>query len=179
MRDDSAKWAPATGRERGSVTIGSVTLSPVLLTRQTLISGPYEAALKLAGMRFATGWPEPVDGDTYALRLRRDRILVINGLALEDGWHDAAGLAVSDMSSGYAALELKGSNAFAVLQRGTEISRTQPSASVARLFYGHAAFIYARGPGCYRLHCGAAQLESVWELLATFAEQADSQAQAT
>ncbi len=83
------------------------------------------------------------------------------------------------MTSGYAVIELTGAAAFAVLQLRIEISSQLPSASVARLFSGHVALLYASGPARYRLHCQAAALESLWELLATFAKQADSYAQET
>ena len=70
---------------------------------------------------------------TYALAMRRDRMLVVNGPMLQDGWHDS-GYAVSDMSSAHVAFEFEGSATMDLLSRGTEIDFNNKSAGVARRF---------------------------------------------
>ena len=173
MRNDSQKWTPAQGWARPPVQVGPRTLSCLRPLRQTLISGPVPAALDLAGLPVATGWPEPATGACYAVRLRRDRILVVGGAALPEGWTER--LAISDMSSGYAVLELTGADLLPVLQRGTEISWQGVSASAARAFFGYAAVIYPHTDRARcRIHVSAAHLDGLWDLLGTFLRQADS-----
>ena len=98
MRDDRQKWAPSQSDSPATVETDLVRISGVSSDRLTLISGPVQQALAKCGMQIAAGWPDPVSSDSYALRLRRDRILVVNGPALEDGWDADNGVAISDMT---------------------------------------------------------------------------------
>ena len=120
MRDDRDKWAPALGAERPPIENDHLRLSVVKIERQTLISGPYEKCLDICKLPHATGWPQIATGNNYAIRLRRDRILVVDGPSLEDGWHDDAGVSVSDMSSAYILVEIKGEDALDLLNRGVD-----------------------------------------------------------
>ncbi len=171
MRDDSARWDPAAGLDREAFQTPAVTLKILRPNRQTLISGPYPAALQCANVETATGWPEAALGDHYAVRLRRDRILVINGDALSDGWHAAKGVAVSDMTGGYAMLALGGPKAFDLLRRGTEITPDAASKSVLRGFHGYPVMLYSHGAGQFRLHIPSAMVDGFWSLLADLARQ--------
>ena len=172
MRNDNAKWHPASGLDRPVLSAPGCEIQIVQPELQTLISGPYNDALKLAGISTATGWPERAKGECYAVRLRRDRILVVNGPELADGWHDVEGLAVSDMTDGYAILELSGANAMSVLRRGTEISLNEPSASVTRGFSGYGTLIYRfEQIDRFRVHCPRGFLEGLWSLMQSYAEQ--------
>lgn len=173
MRNDNARWRPAQGMDRPAFSVSNIDLRLVRPRRQTLISGPYAKALALAGVKAATGWPDIASGTPYAVRLRRDRILLVDGPALRDGWHEAAGVAVSDMTDGYAVIELAGSGALSVLRRGTEISADMPSASVARGFGGYATLIYAfKAEDRFRLHLPRGFLEGFWALMVTYMEHA-------
>ena len=175
MRNDNARWQPAEGLERPAFTTSTFALRLVRPRRQTLISGPHASALALAGVAGATGWPGPAMAETYALRLRRDRILVVNGPELADGWHAQEGLAVSDMTDGYAVLEMSGTDAMSILRRGTEIALNEPSASAARGFAGYSTLIYSCGAqNRYRVHVPRGDLEGLWALLLSFAEQVDT-----
>ena len=152
MRDDSRRW-PEFNLDKAPVKLGDVILSSAKVARQTVISGPLENALKLCGLEKAQGWPDVVTEETYALRLRRDRILVVNGPPLEDGWHAEHGLAVSDMSGGLVVFEIDGPGALPILRRGTEINVNEPSLSVTRRLWGHATEIYRyQGNNRLRLH---------------------------
>lgn len=173
MRNDNAKWQPAQGLNSVPLSLPDLEMKPVAPTRQTLISGPYKDALALAGLEAASGWPDIATGSPYALRLRCDRILVVDGPELADGWHEAEGLAVSDVTDGYAVIELSGPVAAGTLQRGTEISVNARSASVNRGFAGYCTMIYAfEDKGRFRIHVARAHLEGLWALLASYAEQA-------
>ena len=133
MRNDSANWTPAAPLARAPVEIAETRLEVIVPERQTLLSGSIGALLEMSGVETATGWPKPATGESYALCLRRDRILRVNGTALEDGWYEAVGVAVSDMTDGYAVIQVSGPSALSVLKRGTEIDPSEPSAATARL----------------------------------------------
>jgi hypothetical protein len=147
----------------------------VVPERQTVISGPYRACLNLSGFQQAVGWPHAEPGESYALRLRRDRVLVVNGPVLADGWNAEHGVAVSDMTDGFAVIDLQGSDCLFVLRRGTEVSIEMPSASCIRLFAGHEVILFSRGTDAYRLHVARGHLEAIWVLLTTYAIQASEQ----
>lgn len=177
MRDDSTRWTPALGTDRVAEQSGGVTLMSFRPARQTLISGPVSAALNLSNILSAIGWPEPAGKDSYALRLRRDRILVVNGPALADGWHDDHGLAVSDVTDGYIACQLNGPGALDVVNRGTEIDWTVPSGSVSRRFAGFSVLIYAMDAASICLHVPHSQFDGLWQLLNTFRKAHDESLQ--
>ena len=169
MRKDNHRWdAPVADKslERPGLSIRQVSLN-----RMTLISGPFPETLRAAGLAHAVGWPDIAIGPSYALRLRRDRILVADGPDLSEGWNADTGLAISDMTSGYAVFEIAGQKAMGFLQRGTEISTGKPSASVNRAFHGLAAMIYAwETKECFRLHVASPMQETFWHLAGKLAD---------
>lgn len=154
MRDDRHRWAPPGAAEETHV-LGEDRLTPVTGLRQTLISGP--KVLREA----VVGWPEVAEGEGYRLALRRDRVLEINGETRVPGWDADAQCAVSNADTLYAVFVLAGPGAFGLLQRGTEISLTTPSRSVARLFFGLPVLLYRRDDDTYRLHVPSAQSEAL------------------
>lgn len=173
MRNDNAKWAPAQGMSFDPHVTKNATLKRVQPERQTLLSGPFARLLEMINVSDATGWPAPASGSSYALRLRRDRILSVNGPPIEEGWHEASGCAVSDMTDGFAVISLSGPDALTVLQRGTEINPAEPSASAARLFGSYGVILYAYGSDqTYRFHVQRAHLDGLWDLLQTYIQQA-------
>ncbi len=176
MRDDSTRWTAASGYERPDININGLQISVIRPWRQTLISGPISKGLELGDQKKAVGWPEITKGKKYTIRIRRDRILVINGPAIEDGWYQDKHLAVSDMSSAYAVIQLDGVLADSLLKRGTELDMGIPSGSVARVFHGFETFIYRwQSNDIFRLHIQFGYLESIWLLLQNFADQASAQ----
>ncbi len=165
MRDDSLKWDAPLGNTRADIAGDGYRASLIQLARQTVLSGPIETCLKIATQNTAFGWPEIASGKIYALRLRRDRILSVNGPGLPDGWHNH-GVAISDMTGAYAVIEVNGPRAIDLLNRGTELDTALPSGSVARQFHGFATLIYRwQSQTCYRLHVERCYLEAIWRHL--------------
>lgn len=156
MRDDSKNW-PIAAPLSDPITTPEIRVEQITLSRQTLVSGTAGLSHFNATLGPAIGWPEVALGPSYAVALRRDRVLLIDGPVLADGWHDDGDLAVSDMTSGYAVFELTGSALMRVLQHGTEITRDLPSASAARSFAGFPVIIYHFGTiDAARIHVPAA-----------------------
>ena len=167
MAERSDRWEPPLPEARGPVTGAGVTLSLCPLPRQTVLSGPVGNCLALAGQAGATGWPEPAAGDSYALRLRRDRILVVNGPDLADGWVGRSGVAVSDMTGAYVVFEITGPRALEILATGTELDPGLASGSVMRRFHRQEGLLYRwQDFDTYRVHVQRWHFDAMWRLLA-------------
>ncbi|WP_299949637.1 hypothetical protein [uncultured Ruegeria sp.] len=167
MRDDRHKWSPALGHARPALTAENIEVGVVTLKRQTVISGALNDCLAACGIDAATaGGTEMAVGDAYALRQRRDRLLVVNAPGLSDGWHVDRNIAVSDFSAAYAVISLAGSNAERLIATGTEFVGDAPSPSVSRLWHGFGTLLYRHNqPQSYRMHVRAAHVEAVWEMI--------------
>lgn len=167
MRNDNTKWDAPLGETRADVDGNRARLSLCQPARQTILSGPISQCLALAKQPSANAWPEIANGESYAIRLRRDRVLAVNGPALADGWHEGAGVAASDMTGGYVVFELSGPRALDILKTGTELALNQPSGGAMRRFHRQEVAIYRwHSADTYRLHAQRGQLESLWHLLA-------------
>ncbi|MEM7209099.1 MAG: hypothetical protein AAF434_14850 [Pseudomonadota bacterium] len=161
MRDDRHRW-PATADFNAPIDLGSATLTPVPLTRQTLVSGPdVRAQINQA----LIGWPDIVENDSYAIACRRDRIMRINGPDAREGWDAANNQAISDASDAYAVFDLTGTDAMDLLKRGAEISLQSPSKSVARILFGLGVFLYRVGDKVFRLHVARCDADALVGLL--------------
>jgi len=158
MRDDRKKWDPPAQFSAG-ISAAQVTVRPVRIGRQTLLSGPRIAT-------DALGWPDVATGEAYRLCLRRDRVLEIGGETRQVGWDAADKVAVSDMSFAYEVIEITGEKSFDLIQAGTEISRRRRSPSVARQFAGHLVLLYPwQDNATFRLHVNAAEAAALWLFL--------------
>ena len=174
MRDDSAKW---TLIDIANVALDGpgVALRPVHLARQTLVSGVGAQSCFQAELGAPVGWPEPARGAAYAVSLRRDRVLLVDGPALEDGWDAARGLAVSDMSGAYAVFDLSGPRIGEILARGGEIDPAQPSRSAARRFAGLGVILYHRDTADrLRFHVLAGHAQALVSAMDSFIRQIES-----
>ncbi len=157
MRDDRHKWA-AFAPDDTAIDLGGAQLSPIRLARQTLISGPnVHAQTSLPVIE----WPDIIDQDVYALSLRRDRVLVVNGPEIETGWTPGTSQAISDASDAYATFDLSGPGAFQLLQRGAELSLKTRSKSVMRALFGMHVMLYRRASERFRLHVPTAQQDGL------------------
>jgi len=142
MRNDSHKWPPAqaiVSFNETPIDLGLAILSPIVLSRQTLLSGPNVFDQVDAPL---IAWPDIVDKQRYALCLRRDRVLLVDGAEPDSGWDEKNHQAISDVSDTYAVFDLSGPHALELLQRGAEISLQTQSRSVVRLLFGLDAIIY-------------------------------------
>ncbi len=167
MRDDSKRW-DAPRAMGAAITAEGLAITPLSLPRQTLISGA-QVLRQLGGQYGApSGWPDIASGTPYALALRRDRVLLVDGPQMADGWDAATGWAISDMSGAYMVFELTGPRAMGLLRRGTEISLARPSASVARPLFGLGTLLYRHGDGeTFRIHVARGHGEALWKAFET------------
>ncbi|MGR3491599.1 MAG: hypothetical protein ACU0DW_06025 [Shimia sp.] len=143
MRNDNARWdVPHTGD-------AGLTLTWQDLGAQMLVSG----TTVLSEMGPMVDWPTPAEGTRYAVCLRRDRVMCVGDFGLEPGFDPARGLAVTDVSDGYAVLDVQGPGALDALQRGGELRLDTPSRSAARRLFGVDVVLYRyRAEDRYRIH---------------------------
>ncbi|WP_323778845.1 hypothetical protein [Leisingera sp.] len=162
MRDDSENWdAP---QPSGYVhQANGITLAPATLTRQTLLSGPRVLAQTEQPI---ASWPDIVTAQSYALPIRRDRVLLVNGSAVPEGWQDDICQAVSDASDAYSVFDISGKNALEVLRRGAELNLGIPSRSVARTLFEFEVFLYRYETEIsFRIHVASGQSEALLKFL--------------
>lgn len=165
MRDDRHLWtAPVDWTD--ALEFDGARLSAVKVTRQVLVSG------KGVHDDATIGWPDIAASGAYRISLRRDRVVEINGDARAEGWDAAQNRACSDVTNGFAVIQLTGPNAIHILKRGTEISVRQPSASVARQLFGLDVWLYRHGtPDGFRMHVAHAFEQALIGHLTTAARQ--------
>ncbi|RVC23666.1 hypothetical protein, partial [Mesorhizobium sp. M7A.F.Ca.CA.004.04.2.1] len=108
-------------------------------------------------------------GDRYAARLARDRLLVVSKspLAIATGWH-ADGFAVTAISAGLQIFEAEGMALDAFIARGTTLDPAKPSASAALSFAGISAVVY-RLDGKLRIHVDRGLATYLWTWMETAA----------
>lgn len=169
MRNDTTNWDAPHARD-AAITAPGITIQQVQLKRQTTVSG----VDVLHYFCPATGWPDVARGPSYAVALRRDRVLLLDGPPLTDGWNDKTGHAVSDMTGGYAVIDLSGEAVHDVLKRGADINPNIRSGSAARLFAGIGVILYHfDAPMRLRLHVSAAQRDTLWQTLESYVRRMD------
>lgn len=138
MRNDSAKWDRLRTAREFELS-PKVRLKRVDGLQLTLLSGP--RVLEQIDLP-QIGWPDLAPLDPHAVMMRRDRVLIVGGASLPEGWDETTNQVASDMSHGYAVFDLSGPGALDVLQVGTELFLDRPSRSAARLAFGLGLLIH-------------------------------------
>jgi len=158
MRDDADKWDVATHDNKVLVT-ENISVTQVQPDRQTMISGV--SVLNQTPLTLVE-WPGKIAKEQYALVLRRDRILEVNGPVREYGWNASMSCAISNMNDGYSVLNFSGPFALPLLTRGGFINTGDQSRSVARTLFGMPVLLYQhKMTDQFSLHIGAAHLQSL------------------
>ena len=119
---------------------------------QTLVSGDCEAAVAAIAPGAPTiGLYQRVPEAAHALRIARDRALIVTPapLALDDGFRD--GYCITRLDDGFAALEVEGEGAPLVLMQGCAEDLSAGSPSAAVLFAGLRVLLAGAQAG-FRLH---------------------------
>lgn len=177
MPDDdmnhAEKWA--TPPSLGAVLQGAgITARLIELPEQYLVSGNLAAFALASGQDVqGAGALGVAAGDSYGLRLARDRLLVVGSLAgAQPGWN-AAGYAVSPTGAGLAVIVFEGRHLPDLIGRATTIDPAAPGPSAAVSFAGVLALLYRHG-GTLRLHVERGLTAYLWRWLeAVFQEMPD------
>lgn len=182
MRDDRNRWPPAQHTTQAARVFDGVELSLWEPTAIFMVTAP---AFFLDQQLRPLAWPEaaklerlqrPAAG-RLALRLRRDRALVLEGSGggsgLQTGLREAGRVLVTDMSGGYVFARLDGPLALSLLQTGCALDPGQPSASVLRLWHGFEAMICpVAGAQAFLIGVEAPWFDALWSRLLSEAQTA-------
>lgn len=137
--------------------------------QQYLVSGDLDAASAELGFALpGVGAMELAHGNGYAVRLGRDRVLIVApaGQRPEPGWHEQ-GYAVSDMSA-LGVFEIEGLLSESVVSRATTLPVTGTGPSAAVSFAGTDACLYRHDrPDRVRLHVDPSLIDYLWTWLET------------
>jgi hypothetical protein len=165
MRDLAQKWPAVPEWEGEAIERPGLVLRTVVGLDQLLVSGDVErmrdlhpAAAQTAGLLQLTS------GDPYAVRVARDRILLVgSGLhGIHQGWHPE-GLAVTRINAGLQVLEASGTRLQGLLQRAMTVDLAEPGPCAAVSFAGFAAVVYRYGDeGTLRVHVERALAPAMW-----------------
>ncbi|MEZ5801888.1 MAG: hypothetical protein R3E51_00245 [Rhizobiaceae bacterium] len=146
----------------------SIAICLVTGLTQRLVSGdvdPFAPRDTIsAGMSGALGLAL---GERYAVRVARDRLLVVgvSPAELADGWHDE-GWAVTTVSAALRVVEARGEGIRDLLARGTTLDPDDPGPCAAMSFAGMMATIYGHAEaGTLRIHVDRGLASYLWEWL--------------
>jgi sarcosine oxidase, subunit gamma len=170
MRDLAEKWSVAPDWQSAVITAPGLVVRAVPGLNQLLVSGDLDAWARASGLDgHGVGAFGTVQGDRYAARLARDRLLVVSNtpVAVAMGWH-AEGFAVTAISAGLHVFEVEGSALDAFIARGTTLDPRQASASAALSFAGISAVVY-RHQGRLRIHVDRGLAAYLWTWMETAA----------
>ena len=154
-------WPPARRAQ------GTLILRPRLQARalsgrgSTMVSGDVEAAVTaIAPGAPILGLYALAPEGAHALRVARDRALLVTPapLGAADGWRE--GWCVTSVDDGWAAVDVDGPDAPLALAQGTSADLTGRSSSAAVLFAGLRCLLVRTDAG-FRLHVEAPWLEAL------------------
>ena len=165
MLDLARKWKPEPDWTQARLAGPTITVQAVAGVRQRLVSGDVVRFMARHGLGKDVGALGLALGDRYAVRVARDRLLVI-GLSsadVPDGWHDE-GYAVSTVSSALRLFEAKGKGVRDLLARATTIDPGNPGPCAAMFFCGTTGIVYRHGDaGTLRIHVDRGLATYLWE----------------
>jgi hypothetical protein len=154
-------WAPARGAAGLVVDRPRLAARAVAGIGQTLVSGDLAAGLAaLAPGAPLLGLYALVSEGAYALRIARDRALLVTQapLGADEGWRNGWSATASD--DAYVALDVSGPDAPLALMQGTSADLEAGSPSAAILFAGQRCLL-ARTEAGFRLHLEQPRLEAL------------------
>jgi hypothetical protein len=153
IHDSAAKWTPSPDWSQAAIDRNGWSARPVPALSQVLISGDVATALAAHAPQAAeVGMWGMAASDPIAVRIARDRCLLVSSDSLDMpfGWRD--GWAASPAGSAWFAAELAGSALAAVMREGTAVNLDGGSRSASLLFAGVPALLYRTAEDRARLH---------------------------
>ncbi len=155
-------WAPAREPVGALVEQAGFVVRARTGLGQTLMSGDLEAALTTLarGAPPMLGLYELVPRGRHALRIARDRALLVTPapIAAAQGWRD--GFCATPMDDAYAVIDVEGEGAHLVLMQATAADLRAGSPSAALMFAGQRCLL-ARTAAGFRLHVERPRLEAL------------------
>jgi hypothetical protein len=166
MRDLTTSWPAVPDWRHARLDQNDITVRSVFVTSQHLVSGNLEGFSAKVGLSDqGAGAFAEVNGGRYALRIARDRMLVVNSPAdaLDGGWHED-GHAITDVSAMYHVFEFEGSGLDALIGEAMFIDPNGQSPSASTMFAGQGAVVYYH-EGRLRVHIERGFAPFLWQWL--------------
>ncbi|AMX96381.1 hypothetical protein EOA22_34200 [Mesorhizobium sp. M7A.F.Ca.US.014.04.1.1] len=163
MRDLAEKWSVAPDWQSAVIKVPGLVVRAVCGLNQLLVSGDLDAWARASSADGnGVGAFGTAQGDRYAARLARDRLLIVSNspLAIASGWH-TDGFAVTAISAGLQMFEAEGTALDAFIARGTTLDPSQASASAALSFADISAVVY-RHDAKLRIHVDRGLAAYLW-----------------
>ncbi|ANH08875.1 sarcosine oxidase subunit gamma family protein [Shinella sp. HZN7] len=167
MLDVSSKWRPEPDWALARLSGPGIAICLVTGLTQRLVSGDVDRFLARYDLGRDVGALGLALGERYAVRVARDRLLVvgISPAELADGWHDE-GWAVTTVSAALRVVEARGEGIRDLLARGTALDPDNPGPCAAMSFAGMMATIYRHAEaGTLRIHVDRGLASYLWEWL--------------
>ncbi|RYE71778.1 MAG: hypothetical protein EOP19_31410 [Hyphomicrobiales bacterium] len=163
MRDLTSSWPAVPDWSHVILDRPDISARSLPLGSQHLVSGDLDTFAAKAGLAdTGVGAFAETKGERYALRVARDRMLVVNAPA-DGGWHPD-GYAVTDVSALYHVFEIEGPGLDALIGEATAMDPAIGSPSAAILFAGQQA-IACHHEGRLRLHVERGFAPYIWQWL--------------
>jgi sarcosine oxidase gamma subunit len=144
MRDLVATWTEVPDWATARLAAPGLEIRGVAGLEQLLVSGDLVAALRdLAEGAKPVGFHEVASGDPFAIRLARDRALIVSTreITASAGWREG-GYAATPVSGGYHVFDVSGPGIADLLGRATTLDPGAASPSATVGFAGIAAVVY-------------------------------------
>lgn len=166
VHDSATKWPAFPDWRHAMIEREGWSARPVVGLSQVLVSGDFRAALVAHAPKSAeVGLWGIASTDPVAVRIARDRVLLVGPAPFDmpSGWN--AGWAASPASDAWFVVDLDGPAVEEVIREGTaaDIGGSSPSAAI--LFAGVQAILYRRGERHARLHVEAPFGPYLWRWL--------------
>lgn len=168
MHNLAAKWPRFPDWSSSVLDRPGFVATSVSGLKQYVVSGDLDAFNTKSNLATpAVGALAIAGGDPYALRLARDRQLVVGpaDMQVECGWIDGR-FAVTDLSAGLHVFDVRGNSLDGLLERATTIDPNRPGASASIAFAGLNAIVYFREEAAtLRVHVDRALAAYLWTWL--------------
>lgn len=165
MRNETLNWIPvpdwSVPLEKAGVTVRTIEIAS-----QHLVSGDLGRFAAKAGLaNQGVGAFAVADGECLALRIARDRMLVVDAPTdlTDGGWHED-GYAVTDVSALYHVFEIDGDGLDALIGEATAMNPDWQSPSAMVMFAGQQAIAYYHQGGL-RIHVERGFAPYLWQWL--------------
>lgn len=167
MRDLSGIWPTVLDWTSAEHAANGIRVRSLAGLAQHLVSGNLDGFAQTSGLTTGASALSTVEGDRYALRMARDRMLVINGgpAHLDPGWHEG-GYAVTDISAALHVFEIEGDGIPALLQEALIVDPENAGPAASVMFAGQVATLYYHGSReKLRLHVERGFASFIWSWL--------------
>jgi hypothetical protein len=166
MRDLTSSWPGVPDWRGANLDRNGLVARTIDVGPQHLVSGNLARFSAAAGLaNTGVGAFGDAAGETYALRIARDRMLAVNAPSSRTppGWHPD-GYAVTDVSAMYHVFEFQGPGLADLIAEAMFVDPRARSPSAATVFAGQQAIVYHRD-GKLRVHVERGFAPYLWQWL--------------